>query len=119
MKAALTVGQILRSATFLMKKIQWFISIEVSRDHPDYLGIFLYRNEKAELPRIKVNFSLKLTSNDDEEQDISKGPATNLFISNDGYGWPEFVKLSDLKDKTKGLMVDGKVTVKVTASFVK
>lgn len=106
----------MNSHSFVMKNRHWIISIYVIEKIPDYLGIFLQLEDKAEDLIVKVNFSLQLISYKDSKKNISRGPWTDVFPSTRSLGWP-FIKLSDLKDVNKGYLTNGNVTVKLDATF--
>lgn len=101
-----------------MKSVPWYISAEVLEKNPDHLGLFLGRGE-YDKSISKVNYSLMLISNIDKKFEISYPTTTRVFTKkNETWGWPKFVKFSDLIAKEKGLLTDGKITVKVSAKFV-
>lgn len=101
-----------------MKNIPWYILAEVSEEKPDHVGIFLGCNGCDELTS-KVNFSLRLISLIEKKYEISCPATTHFFTKKlKTWGWSQFVKLSELNDKEKGLLTDGEIRVKLSATFV-
>lgn len=67
--------------------------------------------------KLKVDFILKLISNFDEEHDIVRDFQHAFVPEQANWGNPEFVTLTDLKDKEKMLTRNGMITVKINAKF--
>lgn len=123
LKAPLNSEKAVKSDKFFMNNFRWFICAKISAvdNLGDCLGIFLYRAEKTESSNVKIKFSMRVVSNDNKIDNVSRGPAINSFPWNDsyGFGWNPFVKVSDLTDVRKGYLTNGNITVKFDATFVK
>lgn len=100
-----------------MKNVPWSISVNWQGAHPEHLGFFLQLGKEVD-SKLKVDFILKLISNFDEEHDIVSDFQHAFVQEQDNWGNPEFVKLTDLKDKKKMLTRNGMITVKINAKFV-
>lgn len=116
-KPPMAPGENMDSGTFLMKNHYWHIKSFVKEEKPGYLQAYLHCEETSDLYEIKVNFSFKLISAIGKDHDILRGPSTYTFTCTLGRGWSNLVSLSDLKDKEKGLMKSGYITLQLDATF--
>lgn len=117
-KVSLAVEERSNSQKFVMKHCHWSFLSYVDRSSSDYLGLFLERKDRAEDLTVKLNYSFKMISSTDKTHDIDQKLSRDTFLPDQGWGHQKYVKLSDLKDKNKGLMTNGNITVQLDATFV-
>lgn len=105
------------SEKFYMKYVPWRIHTEISSKCPEYLGIYLICDKQIDFG-LRVNFSIKLDSIVDKQHEVSYKDVYVFTSKSDAWGWSEFVTLSDLQVREKGLMRNGMIAVKLSATFI-
>lgn len=107
-----------------MSNVPWKIQLANNKSN---LGIYLCCSDAKLSFSGKVTFSLTLVSGVGKHFNITfsttceysgKNLLQSKFSSVWGWGWLEFVSLTELKNKTKGYLTDGKVKVEVYAKVV-
>lgn len=102
-----------------MKNVPWFVTVTWAKEDCCHLGIYLDCVAKGNPKGLKVEFVLKLISHIDKKHNVTCSFRHDFGLSDKSFGEIHFVCVDDLDDEGKGLLKDGLMTVKLTATFDK
>lgn len=123
LKAPLT-SRLEFSEQFFVGKIPWRIRADISESDKTYVGLFLNCADKNVPFEHDVNFAIRLISSTGQTHGYARSTRTfsstklQLGKQTDSWGCLQYIRVSDLSDEKKGLMVNGIIKAEVEVKFV-